>query len=225
MSVTINTADLLLQAERRKMTCATIYDGWSKVSEDKRAAFDRMYMDSVPGLIAELTQFCNKYHGQFTVVLKPNVTSSNGTIEYRVNTAPVVSAVQHTANVLNGMSLEDHKKAWIKELQADLDRKKLEEELAEKKKELAGIHSQGDRLALVVNKILELNGVNTKPRVVTMQGATTQSTGTPPKNKAALDAAMNKIYNCFGEDIIIKLANKLTPGDSMVQMVINFANS
>lgn len=218
-----NKDQIIKQIQKAGFRHCRVYEGYKNPGEET-PQFMYMTCETPDELIAEFEDFSGDYPGKFTLALYRHQSSADSTrCKVRYNGLPKVK--KEDSKPMNGSPQVDRetiKAELMEEIRREKEIQDLKDKLEEKQQALNGIQTQGDKLAYVGMKILDAY-MKRKTGASPMQGTETQEQK-PIENPEALKVALNKLVAVLGEDTIINLASKITPGDPVINIVKDYAN-
>ena len=222
--ITLDKNQALKKATSRGYIACKIYEGNHRDPQDLRP-FDRFEGDDPKKLQDFLEQFAEDYPFQFCGVFRAGKNQDKKyqeVVNLDFRPATTVEVLPSNPGPLNApgitktpQEVEDEIRARI-ELEMKL--KTATEESETKQARLDELETMSGKLASVGYNILMqfMGGGASAPAT---PGATLQ--GIDPNE---LETALAKLVELLGADTIINLANKINPGDPMINMVKNYAN-
>lgn len=215
----------------------TWYEGYVPNPKELRQMFHRFRAESPAEVLADAQKILGRYSGQFTVSMLP---TDKGTA-----IPPIVVRVQAnggTNMAMNGtpggqqqLSYDQLYQKVLDDVKKEMETQRLKMEIESLKNQLNGIQGQGDKLAYVGMKIVEgflaknnpklkqaIQGFTEAEEVKTDTNMDEKKAPEPPKDKAKLAAAFDKLYALMGEDLLITVADKLEASPDKVQLIKTF---
>lgn len=215
----------------------TWYEGYVPNPKEQRQMFHRFRGESPADVTADAQKILQRYNGSFTVSMLP---TDKGTaippIVVRVQAIGGQNMAMNGAPNNNQLSYQQLYDKVLEDVKKEMLIQSKDLEIANLKNQLNGIQGQGDKLAYVGMKIVEgflaKNNPNLKQAIQGISDAeivkdnTSMSGETkapePPKDKAKLAAAFDKLYALMGEDLLITVADKLEANPDKVQLIKTF---
>lgn len=236
MTLVLSTESILKKIEKQRYKHAKVFEGFVVPNDaDNKHHFEKFDCDTPEQLINEIQEFSELYHGKFTILMRVHHGGTDKTLSAcRWSTIPEAKPVEQgntvsSEKLMTIADLEAQKKIWLQELSTTFKLKEYESIIQMKDAELNGFKANGDKLAYVALQVLSGMSIGKKLGISNLNGTGTenikQPESVPVQNAEELKAALNKLHWLLGEEILIKLAKKINPGDEMIGMVKMYANS
>ena len=192
------------------------------------SCFSKIHEEDHKEVIKKLKEFASFYPNEFTIQMANRQSdTTKHRILTRVDFAPVKQAttqeIPTQPQQLNGDDYRNLHKEIREEIREEI--RATEQVNAERREKeiLQGrvmeLETMGGKFAFAVTEIIK----QVAPDMMgNFAGAPNPMQGDAPQD---LDQAFDKLRDLLGDDDIIKLAGKLQPGDPLINMVKQYANS